>query len=163
LNNYKFSLAGYDDVPEIASLYGSLIGTPGCTWSSEYPNEESAKSDVEKEALYILKMDHKIVAVASMGDFNELSHLQWSMQKPCELARIGVVSAMQNQGVGTAILQNVIRIAKDKGFDGMRLLVSRTNPAAMALYEKNGFEKCGQAFMYGIDFYCYQAVFDTAV
>jgi ribosomal protein S18 acetylase RimI-like enzyme len=39
------------------------------------------------------------------------------------------------------------------------MLVSKTNNAALALYEKNGFERCGEVFRFGIDFYCYQITF----
>jgi len=159
MSDYQFRLANKDDIPEITSIYRSLVGTPGCTWNLDYPNAESALSDLENGALYVLETDGKIVAAASMGDFNELSHLPWASQRPCELARIGVLPAMQKHGVGSIILQNVIRAAKEKGFDGMRFLVSKNNIAALALYDKNGFEKCGETFMYGLDFYCYQICF----
>ena len=52
-----------------------------------------------------------------------------------------------------------MQAAKEQGFDGMIMLVSKTNPAAMALYEKNGFDQCGDAFEYGMDFYRYQITF----
>jgi ribosomal protein S18 acetylase RimI-like enzyme len=58
--------------------------------------------------------------------------------------------------IGTTILKHIIKTAEEKGFDGIRILVSKTNPAALALYDKNGFERCGEVFMYDIDFYCYQ-------
>jgi ribosomal protein S18 acetylase RimI-like enzyme len=160
LSEYDFQLAEYNDLPEIVSIYRSLIGTPGCTWDSDYPNDESAESDIENKALYVLRKGKKIIAVASAGDFNELGQLSWDLQKPCELARIGVLPSYQKQGVGTIILQNVIKTAKGKGYDGIRMLVSKTNPAALALYNKNGFEKCGETFMYDIDFYCYQILFN---
>ena len=127
----------------------------------DYPSEESAVTDIKNEALYILEIDDRIVAVASIGDFNELSNLDWAPQKPCELARIGVLPTMQKQGIGTIILQNVIGVARKKGFDGTRFLVSKTNPAALSLYNKNGFKRCGETFMYGIDFYCYQILFSS--
>jgi len=57
------------------------------------------------------------------------------------------------------LLRNIIRTAKEKGHDGIRMLVSKTNNAALALYEKNGFERCGKVFRFGIDFYCYQITF----
>ena len=69
--------------------------------------------------------------------------------------------SMQNQGVGTMILKNVMDVAKEKGFDGIRMLVSKMNPAALALYDKNGFERCGEVLMYDIDFYCCQILFNT--
>jgi L-amino acid N-acyltransferase YncA len=161
LNDYEFLPASQYDLPEIVNIYHNLIGTPGCTWDSDYPNKESAESDIAGNALYVLKKDNQIIAVASAGDFNELGHLTWNLKKPCELARIGVISSFQKQGVGTVILQKIIQTAKEKGYDGIRMLVSKTNSAALALYDKNGFEKCGETFMYDIDFYCYQIVFDT--
>ena len=161
MNRNTFSLACYNDIPEIVHIYKSLVGTPGCTWGDDYPSRATAEWDIKHNNLYILKSNEKIIAIASIGDFDELGHLQWKPKKACELARIGVIPSMQKQGVGTMILQNVIDVAKEKGFDGIRMLVSKTNPAALALYDKNGFEGCGEVFMYDIDFYCYQMLFDV--
>lgn len=160
MEKYKFLLADTDDIPEIVDIYHSLIGTPGCTWGLDYPNKETAESDIRNKSLYILKENERIIAVASAGAFDELGDLKWTPKNPCELARIGVMPTMQKQGIGTIILQNVIKAVKDRGFDGIRMLVSKTNPAALALYDKNGFEKCGEAFMFDIDFYCYEMKFN---
>ena len=162
MNRYTFSLACHNDIPEIVRIYKSLVGTPGCTWGEDYPSGKTAEWDIKHNNLYILKSNEKIIAIASIGDFDELGHLQWKPKKACELARIGVIPSMQKQGVGTMILQNVIDVAKEKGFDGIRMLVSKTNPAALVLYDKNGFERCGEAFMFDTDFYCYQMLFDVA-
>ena len=160
MDNYSFLLASDEDIPEIVRIYQSLIGTPGCTWDSDYPNRTTAESDLESASLYVLKQNGSIIAVASAGDFNELGHLQWTPEKPCELARIGVVPMMKKQGIGTIILQQIMKTVKDKGYDGISMIVSKTNPAALALYEKNGFERCGETFMFDHDFYCYQMKFD---
>ena len=106
-----------------------------------------------------MKKQDKIVAVASIGDLGELCDLKWKPQNPCELARIGVCPELQKQGIGTLMLQHCFEIAKSQGFDGIRILVAKTNSAALALYEKNGFERCGEVFKFDIDFYCYQAMF----
>ena len=159
MSNYEFQLANYDDIYEIVSIYHKLISTPGCTWSLYYPSIETAENDINNEWLYTLKKDDKIVAVASLGDFDELSDLQWKPKKPCELARIGVEPSFQKQGIGTIILNSIIRTAKEKGYDGIRMLVSKTNNAALALYENNGFERCGEVLKFDIDFYCYQITF----
>ena len=158
--SYTFSLAGNDDIPEIISIYNGLIGTPGCTWNAEYPSIETAESDINRKSLYMLKHKEEIVAVVSAGPFDELGHLKWKPKNPCELARIGVIPSMQRRGVGTAVLHNVISAMMEKGYDGIRMIVSKNNPVALALYNKNGFEICGEAFMYGFDFYCYQMLFE---
>ena len=157
--NYRFQLASIDELDDIVSIYHRLIGTPGCTWSLDYPSKETAENDIKNECLYTLKKDDKIIAVASVGDFDELGDLQWKAKKPCELARIGVDPSFQKQGIGSIMLENLIRMAKEKGYDGIRILVSKTNEPALALYEKNGFERCGQVFRFDIDFYCYQITF----
>lgn len=156
MDSYEFLLANHDEIPQIINIYHSLIGIPGCAWSLDYPNRETAKSDVDSKSLYVLKKNGIIIGVVSVGEFNELGHLQWTLNRPCEMARLGVIPTLQKQGIGTTILKNIIKTAKEKGFDGIRLLVSKTNPAALALYDKNGFEKYGEVSMYDIDFYCYQ-------
>ena len=57
------------------------------------------------------------------------------------------------------ILQHVIEVIKEDGFDGIRILVSKTNPAALALYEKNGFKKRGETVKFEMDWFCYQLKF----
>ena len=159
MDEYTFQLANLDEIPDIVNIYHSLIGTQGCTWDLDYPSRETAEFDVSKAWLYTLKMKNRIIAVASVGDYDELGDLQWKPENPCELMRIGVRQEVQGQGIGTIILQSIIKLAKEKGYDGMRFLVSKSNPAALALYDKNGFERCGEAFRYDIDFYCYQIMF----
>jgi ribosomal protein S18 acetylase RimI-like enzyme len=160
IDNYTFSLATREDIPAIVTIYRSLVGTPGCTWDYEYPGLETAERDLERQELFVLKKGGSIVAVASAGDFGELADLSWKPQNPCELARIGVSPTLHNQGIGTKILRHVMNAMKTKGFDGIRMLVAKTNFPALALYEKNGFKKCGEVFRFNHDFYCYEIQFD---
>jgi len=159
MEDYTFQLASHDEIPEIVSIYHSLLGMPGCAWSRDYPSKETAKDDVNNNWLYKLKKNGEIIAVVSIGDFDEIGDLSWKPKNPCELARLGVVPAFQKQGIGTIILQHTINTAKALGYDGIRMLVSKTNPIALALYEKNNFERCGEIFRFNIDYYCYQMVF----
>ena len=79
--------------------------------------------------------DDKIIAVASVGDFDELGTCNGKPKSPVELT-IGVDPSFQKQGIGSIMLENIIRMAKEKGYDGIRILVSKTNEPALALYEK---------------------------
>ena len=159
MGNYEFLLANCGDIAEIICLYHSVIGTPGCAWNLNYPDIESARLDIENESLYILKENDKIIAAASIGRPDEPEDFLWELQNPCELARVCVTPLKQKQGVGAIVLQHSIIKAKEKKFDGIIMLVSKSNIAALALYDNNGFEKCGEMVMYDIDFYCYQMKF----
>jgi ribosomal protein S18 acetylase RimI-like enzyme len=157
---YVFTLATQDDAFSILNFYHSLIGTPGCTWSMEYPDQETVNDDIINKSLYVLKEDNEIIAVAFAGVSDELRALKWSSENPCDLARIGVLSSRQNKGIGSLMLDKVIYTAKERGFDGIRMLVSKSNPSALALYTKKGFTACGETYMYEHDFYCYEMVFN---
>ncbi len=159
MEQYHFLLATEDDIPEIMKLYQSLVGTAGCAWTADYPNTNTAHSDIDSGSLYVLRERNRILAVATATFPDDLEHLKWAPKNPCELSRIGVIQAVQGRGIGTMMLQKMIASSKEKGYDGMILLASKTNPAALALYDKNGFERCGEVFMHRIHFYCYQMRF----
>jgi len=159
MEKYEFLLANYNEILEIIDLYHSLVGAEGCSWNLDYPDKETAENDVANGSLYVLKADDKIIAAVSAVDPDELMHLPWKPHKPCELARLCVAPYMQKRGIGEIILRNIIKIIKEKDYDGIVMLVGKTNFAALALYDNNGFEKCGEVNMYDIDFYCYQIKF----
>jgi len=158
-NKYVFCLANTKDISAILDLYHSLIGTHGCTWSLDYPNVDIVNQDINNNSLYLLKEKNKVISVAAAGVSDELEKLHWSTKNPCDLARIGVLYSMQGKGIGTIMLNKVIEAIKKRGFDGIRFLVSKNNPSALALYNKNGFNICGETNMYDIEFYCYEMIF----
>ncbi|MBN1777615.1 MAG: GNAT family N-acetyltransferase [Clostridiales bacterium] len=160
--DYLFSLARETDAKAIFSLYKSMIGTPGCTWSDEYPAFALIERDIRTGSLYILKdSSGQLVAAAAAGPDDELEDFISTPKHPCELARIAVAVPHQNHGIGSYLLEQVIAAIKSRGFDGIRMLVSVNNPPALALYDKHGFERLDVVHMFGLDFYRYQMAFDT--
>ena len=153
---YTFSLAEAHDAPEVLALYHSLIGAEGCAWNMYYPDIEIVESDIKSESLYVLKDGAKIIAAAYAGAVDELDEIEWTPKNPCELARLGVAIDMHKKGIATILLEHVKCAVKERDFDGIVMLVSKENPPALALYERNGFVRCGEAFMFDISFYCYE-------
>lgn len=129
----KIRLAGTHDKEEVAALYQSLIGMSGCSWTSDYPTMEDVVGDIEKESLYVICHDNKIIAAAAAAEDDELADLQcWSadIKKPCGLARIGVRKECQNQGIAKELIRYIEKAVKEKGFDGVHLSVSKCNELA---------------------------------
>ena len=56
-------------------------------------------------------------------------------------AAIAIVPDRCGLGVGGALLRRLLDAAKTQGFDSLSLSVRRDNPAAVRLYERNGFVK----------------------
>lgn len=158
MNAYTFSHAEENDREAVLALYTACSKLPGCTWSEEYPNRESFDTDLKNGWLYSLKAGREIIAVVSLGDFQELQNMDvpWSgsIRHPCELARIGVKPELGGKGVGTYILNRAIETARKLNFDGIRLLVSPHNPPAVAMYLRAGFTTAGETDMYGLHWLC---------
>ena len=60
-----------------------------------------------------------------------------------ELA-IAVVPSARGQGVGTALLEALLREARAAGYPAISLSVDRTNAGAIELYERHGFERVAE-------------------
>lgn len=60
-----------------------------------------------------------------------------------EITNVAVLPEQRGKGVGTAILQELFRRGAEKGVARYILEVRISNAAAIALYEKCGFEKAG--------------------
>lgn len=68
------------------------------------------------------------------------------------IMNIAVVESARHQGVGSAIVDAIIKSAKDAGICAITLEVRNDNKNAIALYEKAGFEFSGlRPHYYGWD------------
>lgn len=63
----------------------------------------------------------------------------WSDALECYLAELYVVPDRRGQGLGRALLEEAIRLAREEGADHMDLGTSEDDTAARGLYESLGF------------------------
>jgi ribosomal protein S18 acetylase RimI-like enzyme len=63
----------------------------------------------------------------------------WSLALECYLAELYVVPARRGRGLGRALMDAAIAVARDAGADRMELGTSEDDVAARALYESLGF------------------------
>jgi ribosomal protein S18 acetylase RimI-like enzyme len=63
----------------------------------------------------------------------------WSTGLECYLAELYVVPALRGQGIGAALMEAVLREARDRGADTMDIGVDEPDLVARHLYEKLGF------------------------
>ena len=131
---YTFSTAREADANGVFALYKSLIGTPGCTWSDDYPTYDLVERDIRTGSLYILRDElGALIAAAAAGPDDELREFHWDAQNPCELARVAVALSRQNRGIGSCLLQRVIpRGASFQFHAGPQLAVDLDNQRDLA-------------------------------
>lgn len=155
----KIELAKIDNLDEIMKIYTSLIGFPGCTWDEDYPNEQIIKDNILKNSLYIVYYQNVIIAVAYAGkdeDFNLLNQWNKEISNPCLLARVAVLKEFQGKGIAKKLLNYIEIEVSNHGFNGIHLLVSKSNQQALSLYNSLNFQCCGEAFICDLDWYCYE-------
>jgi GNAT superfamily N-acetyltransferase len=64
----------------------------------------------------------------------------WSQALECYLAEMYVTPGMRGRGLGRALLQTAIELARSRGADHMDLGTGEQDVAARALYESLGFD-----------------------
>lgn len=113
------------------------FGAEGLPLTAEEEAEHIKQAENSRdEIMLIAKDDGRIVGDAG------LSRLPRRMQHRGDLG-IAVLQAYWNKGVGSLLLDAIIRFARENAFDGIDLQVRSDNTAAIHLYEKFGFRKLG--------------------
>lgn len=160
----RFELATANDKQEILTLYRLAIGSLGCTWSMDYPNEEILENDIKREALFVLKSKtDEILGAISIDDDMEVEKLScWSDElKPgAELARLVVKEDCQNQGIARFLITKTMEELKKRNYKSVHFLVSKTHEKALRSYAKLCFEKKGETNLFGGDWWCYEKPLD---
>lgn len=67
----------------------------------------------------------------------------WRVADELQLMNIAVDPERQRRGYGTALLHDVMRVARAEGMTAISLEVRRTNGPALRLYERHGFQHVG--------------------
>lgn len=113
------------------------FGAEGLPFTIEEEAEHIKQTENSRdEIMLVAKEDGRIVGDAG------LSRLPRRMQHRGDLG-IAVLRAYWNKGVGSLLLGEIIRFARENAFDGIDLQVRSDNTAAIHLYEKFGFRKFG--------------------
>lgn len=156
-----FDRAAVRDADEVFALLSGLIGVEGCTWTAEYPSREDVLDDIDNRSMYYLRDNiGAIAAVAFEGTVKDKEYTSLfknsALRDHCDIAKIGVRRDLLHQGIGSYLLQRLIDNAKKLEYDGIRLLVSVDNAAALALYQKHGFSQLCEADFFGHHWFCYE-------
>lgn len=158
--NMKFIRAEQEEAEEIMGMYRAAMGSEGCTWCMEYPNQEVLENDLKRKDLFCMKSEAgEILGAISIDDDPEIEELGcWSpeQQPGAELARLVVKEAYQNQSIARKLLLAGMKELKKRGYKSVHFLVSKTNYRAIRSYGKLQFEKRGEAELYGECWWCYE-------
>lgn len=154
-----FRKAREEDLPVVWGLYRGAIGSPGNTWSDEYPTEDMMREDCVVGDLYVVELDGKVVAAISRDRDDQVAALPcWSkeMVPSAEVARIVVSPDCRGRGVGPWMVGQMAEELRERGYRSMHLLVSKGHERAQRCYAKQSFANVGESTLYDGNWWCYE-------
>ena len=90
----KFDRVRKEEADTVLKLYRSLLGTPYCVWTEDYPTEKEVEFDFSRDALFCMRDDDgNIIGVISIDDDPNVECLTcWSktMVPSAEVSRVGI-------------------------------------------------------------------------
>ena len=99
----NFERVKREEADTVLKLYRSLLGTPYCVWTEEYPSEKEVEFDLSRDALFCMRDDAgNIAGVISIDDDPNVECLTcWSetMVPSAEVSRVGVVRNSRIRGL----------------------------------------------------------------
>lgn len=113
-------------------------------------NPERVRNELEDEDSSFYLMFRNDVAVGYAKLIRDCRADGVGSARPVELKRIYLVERVWRQGLGQALLDHCIGVARGEGFESLWLGVWERNERAKGFYVKNGFERVGTIeFPYG--------------
>jgi len=120
-------------------------------WSPEHPSDESIKAAVERGEQYIcVDGDEALGAVLLSEDPDgDYDSVDWSLDlKQGEYLSVHVLAVKPERykdGVGSFMMDECIKITRERGYRSLRLDIVPDNTPAERLYKKKGFLYAGTA------------------
>lgn len=162
--------ASLSDIDDVEKLYNDLCDflvtkdyNPGFR-KGYYPTRQEVLYFLEGDALYVAKVDEKIVGSIALthngnAETNESVKFDETNYSDKLFIHILVVHPnYQRQGIGSKILSFSEQCAKKEGAKAIRLYVYEKNYVAIKSYEKRGFIYIGKEDIglsqYGIKWFC---------
>ena len=149
-----------EELDQIRELYWKLLDSSPkygqiLQWKKNiYPNDGDWTAYIRKGEMYLILQETDVIGAVAVtnGQSEEYRKIHWTVkiedQEAAVVHLLMIVPEYQGQGVATAALDEIIKLAVAKKKKAVRLDAIGTNVPAQKLYEKYGFVNCGTAQEY---------------
>lgn len=163
----KIDRATIDNIPEILELVQKVIEEMNSNditqWNDQYPPLEIFSNDIEKDTLYVMRDDEKIIGIIVLSDEQDKEYepVKWTDKagKFLIVHRLAVHPSWQRKGVAEKLMDFTEQFAKENGFTSIRIDTFSRNPRMLAFIQKRQYErKPGEIFFPENQepYYCYE-------
>ncbi len=132
------------DILDIHKIYSYYVKTSVVTFDLDAPSEQEIKdkySDIAKKGhpIIIAEIDNKVAGFAYASNFRPRPAYRFT----CENA-IYIDNNMIGRGIGDLLLSELLKQAKDFGFNQMIAIVTASANSSINLHKKHGFKILGE-------------------
>jgi L-amino acid N-acyltransferase YncA len=143
-----------EDAAEIAVIYGHYVRTSSCTFEELPPTVHEIRERIRKVRsgglpYRVAAQDNSgILGYAYVSPF----HIRWGYRYSVENS-VYVAAGHGGQGIGTALMTDIIHICTDLGYRQMIAVIGdRANEASIRLHKRLGFRIVGELEAVGLKF-----------
>ena len=107
-----------------------------------YPTREVAERAIREGAMHVCVLDGEIAGsiIANATQPAEYTQIPWDTDgRALVLHLLLVRPSMAGRGIGTALVEYAMQLARQSGYAALRLDTGSQNTPAVSLYKKNGF------------------------
>lgn len=155
---YQFRKARITEIPQIWDILQNAIlrrkkdGSE--QWQDGYPNPEVIENDIKKEAGFVLTNENTIIGYVAVIINDEPAYTaiqgKWlSNEDFVVFHRIAIAEAFLGQGFSKIILKYIEEFAFSKQIYSVKADTNFDNLAMLSLFEKLGYQYCGEVFFRG--------------
>lgn len=142
MENLTIRRAREEDIPEITRIYNYAIEHTTATFDMEpktsKDRREWFKSHSDAYPLLVATIDDRVVGWGSIRPFGTRKAYRYTVENA-----IYIDCDMQGKGIGSALLNELIVLATERGYHAIMALIVGGNEASMKLHERFAFERIG--------------------
>lgn len=134
--------ANVQDIPAITRIYNHAIEHTTATFDTEPKTEEDWRETLAQHGdtypLIVAEIDGEVVGWGLIKPLGERAGYRFSVENA-----LYVDCDCQGRGVGTAILRDLVELARGRGYHAIVAKIVDGNAASLRLHERQGFERVG--------------------
>lgn len=134
-------------------------------WNECYPNKSAFRKDLERNELYVLEIENKVLGCITISTFMDEEYIPISWLTPNRnniyIHRLAVHPNLQGKGYAQLLMEFAESYAKENKYSSIRLDTFSQNKRNQKFYDLRGYKKLGDIHFpkqSEYPFHCYELV-----
>ena len=162
-------LAKLSEIEEIIRITkacaAKMISENICQWNEHYPNSKIFLKDIERDELYVLIIDEKVIGCITISSEKDVEYnkIKWLTDDVLQyyIHRLAIHPNFQHQGYAKIAMDFAETLGRQNHVVSIRLDTFSANKRNQRFYEARGYQRLGEIYFPNqsdLCFYCYELI-----